>query len=369
MEKPLIILGGNIFACLLACRLKEVLPQIPFIICEESSTLGNHLTTFFSQKDCENSMKWLRPFISNSWSQYKINLSANVRVVSGSYHMIEPRHFHELVNSKLGDHIRLNRSMTPENALKEGSYVLDVRNFCHYKRNAYKKNFLLQLELLDQHNLFNPVIFEMTNEMGGVFRSFSYYPLDKNKLVVNESWYSDNNSIELNQMRREICDFIYSKGWRISKIVREESTSCDFPLSPPVLRNEGERIISLAGLFHDTTGCCLVFATQLIEKMMMTSFRYGEIKQVVKEFRKEIEYNRKFFRNINRQIIEGPSPHIFETIYSSSSTVINRFCTGKMSYIDRSRLSLEKSGRSIGYLAGKIRGNLTTMIHDKGLPS
>jgi hypothetical protein len=150
-------------------------------------------------------------------------------------------------------------------------------------------------------------------------------------------------------MRRSLCESIYEKGWRINRILHEESSFTEIPLSSPVLREES-RVISLAGIFHDTTGCPISYATELIDKMVSTSFRYGELIEVVKAFRKNTESDREYFRYLNKQLLDGNQSRLLEAIYSQSYPVLERFSKGRITFLDRSRITLGKSKKRLSRL-------------------
>lgn len=353
MEKPVIILGGGIWGSLLAFRLKEALPHVKFRLYEESSTLGNHLSCTFRESDCGNSIKWLRPLISKSWSHHHIKFPKFEKWITDNYHLIQPCQLHEKVSERLGDDLRLNNTLTPEFALKEGDFVIDTRHSCHYKKTGFKKHLSLHIEISDDHHLIAPVIFDGGVSQKERFRNLAYYPISERTLIVSDTWYSENQKIDLDEMRRALCESIYSKGWRINKIIREESGFSVLPISAPVIREEG-RVISLAGLFHDTTGCSVPSATELIDRLVSTSFRFGELKEVVKNFRKESEADRQYFRYLNKQLIEDNQSHLFEAIYSQSYPVLERFSKGKLSFLDRSRITFGKSHLKVGGLLSMV---------------
>jgi lycopene beta-cyclase len=342
MDKPVIILGGGIWGSLLAWRLKEALPQVKFRLYEESSSLGGNLATSFRESDCAQAMKWLRPLISKSWNQHHIKFSGFEKWITRSCHMMEGSHLHERLVRRLGEDLRLTNMLTPELALKEGSFVIDTRNTCFYKRTGFKKHLSLHIELSEPHHLNAPVILDGSCPLKERMRTLAYYPMSENSLIICDTWYSENQKINLDEMRRALCDAIYSKGWRIGQILREEISFTDMPFSPPVLREEG-RMLSLAGMFHDTTGNSLPLAVELIDRMVDTSFRFGELREVVRSYRKERERDRDYFRYLNRQMVKENQSTLFEAIYSQSNDVLERFSKGKLTFLDRSRITLGKS--------------------------
>jgi lycopene beta-cyclase len=355
MEKPVIILGGGIWGSLLAMRLKEVLPHIPFRLYEEGSALGNHESISFRESDCRNSMSWLRPLISQSWKQHQMKGEKFEKWITEPFHHIESAKFHEVISSKLDpENLRLSNMMSPEFAIQEGSFVIDARNECFFSKMGFKKNLILEVELTDDHHMIAPVIFDNHVELKEHARHISYYPLTSNTLLINDCWYSDNRQLNLNEMRNSLMETISSRGWKITKVIREETKIMEIPMAPPVIREEG-RVISLAGLFHDTTGSSITMATTLIDQMVKTSFRYGELREVVKKFRNKMEIDRQFLRFMNRLLIDQKQHQVFEVIYKQTSPLIERFSRGDLKVIDRYKILAGKSNYEVGHLLKSVK--------------
>jgi lycopene cyclase len=357
MDKPVIILGGGIWGSLLALRLKDALPEIDFILYEESSVLGQGHTLTFRESDATNSMEWLKPIISQSWEKSQIRLNSKNRTIHEKWHLIAPERLQQVLTRKLGNKLRINKTLTPEFALKDSSFVIDTRNSCYFKRTGFKKNLTYEIEILQGHELRDPVIFDSCVNQKERFRCLSYFPLDSQRILIKDSWYSTNLSIQMDEMRSALGDFISTKGWGSARILREEGHCSELPLSPPVFREEG-RVISLGGLFHDLTGCSIVMATSLIEEMIKTSFRFGELKELIRGFRQKMEFERKYIRLLNQQIMEENPGKMFEFIFSQSDAFLKRFSGLNLSVMDRPRMIA---------LSSKIKAEtiFETMFHSK----
>lgn len=340
MNKPVIILGGGIWGCLLAYKLKESLPEIEFTLYEESSVLGRHEVWTFRESDCLDSIHWLRPFISKTWYEHRINLNDAHKTYYGPCHLIEGQTLHNILLEKLPHHsIRLNNAITLELANQESSFVIDTRDICHFKKCSYKHSMTMELELEVNHGLNNPVLYDTRIANDDSCRIFSYYPLSPNVLLIKDSHFSNASSMNLEELRSGIGRAIQSLGWRVEKVLREEMSTTVLPSSRPIYYQEG-RVISLAGLNHDITGCSIPHATKLIEKMVSTSFRFGEIKEVVTSFRNEIESDRSFLRYVNKLITQKRSHRLMEFIYKEP-LLLESFSRGRLNFVNRSRILWE----------------------------
>jgi lycopene beta-cyclase len=343
MDKPVIILGGGIWGTLLAYRLKEALPEIEFKLYEATSALGNHKTCTFSESDCEDAMTWLDPLISNSWSDHQVKLRSGHKHIKDPYHLIDSDHLHRVTMESLGENVvKLNNKMSMELALKEGEFVIDARNICHYKKTGYRKYLSLEVELEREHGVTSPVIYDGHEEL----RNLHYLPLTETTLLITDYWYSDSKALNTNHMRGALSEFLEHKGWKLKRVIKETIGTSEIPMSHPRVRQEG-RVINLAGIFHDTTGCSIPLAVKLIDRMVRTSFRFGELKEVVSTFRKEAEHDREFLRYMNRLLIEKRRPQIFEAIYSQPQNLIKRFSRGELNVADRYRIKLSSIYNSV----------------------
>ena len=353
MDKPIIILGGGFWGGLLAWRLKEALPGVSFKLYAENSVLGNHQNCSFRQSDCENTFEWLSPLIKRSWGQHHIKCKGFEKWVTDPYHLIESKHFHESIAAKLGEDLVLNNSISTELALASGSFVIDTRNICHYKKTAYRKWMSLEVELQEDHYLIAPVVFDSSVEQNEKFRHLYYLPIDSRRLLIKDFWIAQNKKIDADEMRKELQFIMRLKGWKIKRILTEDFGLGEFPVSSPVIRQEG-RVINLAGIFHDTTGCSIPAASRLIDRMTQTSFRFGELKEVVKNFRNEEEADRKFFRFLNSQLLVENDARVFEAVYSQPYPILERFSKGRLNLLDRPRITLGRSAFRVGGLMNMI---------------
>ncbi len=346
MEKPVIILGDGLLGSLLAYRLRQVLPEIEFKLYEQSSVLGGFEPCSFRSSDCESSLPWLSPLISQSWESHHIKFNKFEKWITDPYHLIDSRRLNEVLKTSIGpDIVKLNNEKSLELALQESSFVIDTRNICHYKKKGFRKHLILEMELVEDHHLIAPVLFNAGVDRKDTFRTIRYFPLSSKKLILKDFWFSENNHINTNEMRNAAIATIGLMGWKIKKVIREDFGISDFPLSSPIIPQEG-RVVSLAGIFHDTTGSSMPLITKLVDRMVKTSFRFGELREVVLTFKNENAIDKKFFQFLNKLMIEDRQ-EIFEAVYQQPYPVLERFSRGELTMFDRSRILFGKSGYQI----------------------
>lgn len=345
-SKPVIILGGGLWGSLLAYRLKTALPHISFKLYESSSSLGGNESYTFHGTDIELSAQiWLRPLVTHSWNTHKVRFPKYEKLLENSYHLISSDRIHEVVSKTLtSESLCLNNEISARLALDEGSFVIDTRNICGYKKCGYQKFLALELELEEPHQIKEPVLLDSTISQRDKLRCIHYLPLSETRIMIKDQRYSSNKELNLHEMKNDLMKIIDFYDWKVKKVVKEESQCRAMPISSPKFRQEG-RVINLAGIFHETTGCSIPAATRLIDQMVATSFRLGELKEVVSNFRKETESDRRFLRFLNRYLVESEPEKqhcFFQDIYQLPKPSLERFLRGSPSFLDRSRIMLGK---------------------------
>lgn len=341
-NKPIIILGGGLWGSLLAYRLKMALPHIPFKLYERTSTLGGHESYTFHGSDIEPAAKvWLRPLITQTWSCHRVRFPKYEKVLKNSFHLIRSDQLHSIVSNTLSsENLCLNNEISASLALNEASFIIDTRNICGFEKCGYQKFLSLELELEQNHNLLEPVLMDSTISQRDKFRCIHYIPISENRIIIKDLRYSSHEELNLFEMKQDLLKIIDINDWKIKRVIREESGCRAMPISSPKYRQEG-RVINLAGIFHDTTGCSIPLATRLIDKMVATSFRQGELKDVVSSFRKNSEGDRKFLRYLNKHLISShpEARHgLYQDIFQLPHSSVEGFLRGQLTFFDRSRI-------------------------------
>lgn len=360
MEKPVIILGGGTWGSLLAYRLKTALPSVPFKLYSENSLLGPAESLTFLESDV-GACQWLHPFVSQSWKEHQISTLSFDRWHQGKIHYISQNKFNDVMMKSLSGSVFHDPSLSLELAQEMGSFVIDTRTQCHYRKKGFKKYLGLEVELTSEHHLIAPVIFDNVVDKKECSRYISYYPTGTRTLFIKDHCYSVNESSELDKMRNDLLVLLKERNWKISRVLKVENEMSTIPLTTPVMQQQN-RVINLSGIFHGTTGSSLPQAVRLIDQLVQTSFRLGEVKEVVKSFKKQEEKYQDFFRHLNHQILVDKNPEVFEAIFCQPQKTIERFYRGNLSLMDRSRVSV---GKTTQQMKGLMQMVLPYSLHSR----
>lgn len=339
-EKPVIIIGAGLWATLLALRVRECLPSVPIKLFGEESQLGEKLAVTFHESDVSpESMKWLEPFISRKWDEFQVSFPRYQRTNAHRICTMEPTHFHQTAREKLGANtVYLNREITPEEAMKAASFVIDTVPRGYYKALGYQKTHGLVLKLVHPHRLTVPVTMDATVPQINGFRYVQALPLTEDTLVVKDVRFSSDPQLYHEDLEPELLRELHQRRWVVGDILERETQFRKIPRESGENFCEG-RIIRLDSFVHDITGDALPDAVRLIDRMVKTSFRLGELKDVMKSYNQERKTRKKLLRFMNRMLYQAKTPcreryQFFESLHSMPLPVRERFYKGDMEVFD-----------------------------------
>ncbi len=339
-EKPVIIIGGGLWGTLLALRMKECLPHVNFRLYEASSQLGEKLPVSFHATDVEaDALHWLSPLSSKSWPEFEVSFPRYRRKIPNRLYTLEPDTFHEMAKAKLGSNtVFLNREITPEEALKEGSFVIDTMARGYYKALGYQKTTGLLVSLSHPHRLQTPITMDASVEQKAGFRYLQMLPVGEKLLMVKDVRFSSDPQLYHEEMETDILEELKRRRFVVETMIKKETEFRKIPRHNEDNFHDG-RVIRLDGFVHDITGDSIPDAVRLIERMVQTSFRLGELKSVMKSYRDERKSKRNLLRHVNRMLYQAKTPcreryQFFQSLNSMSPAIREKFYKGDLEFFD-----------------------------------
>lgn len=342
-ESPVIIIGGGLWGTLLALRVRECLPQVPIKLYGHESHLGEKLAVSFHETDVgPEAMKWLAPFISKSWDEFQVNFPRFKRKICHRLCTMEPVHFHALAREKLGANtVFFNRDISPEEAMEEASFVIDTIPRGYFKALGYQKTHGLVVKIVHPHKLTSPLTMDATVEQKNCFRYLQVLPLSEDTLLVKDVRFSSDPKIYFEDLEPDLLRELHARRWVVGDILERETEFRKIPRDKQENFCNG-KIIRLDSFVHDVTGDTLPDAVRLIERMVKTSFRLGELRSVMKDYLEERRSHRRLIRLMNRLLYQAKSPcgeryRFFESLHSMPVSIRENFYRGELEFIDALR--------------------------------
>lgn len=307
MDKPVTILGGGLIGTLLAIRIRQSMPHLQVQLFEAESHLPikPHIVT---EAEIAKHHLFLAPFICASWKGCLSRTPHSERYHPQETHLVLSKKIEQKARSLLGNKLKLNNNLSPELALPESSFVLDARGVVYHKSKGYRRTCYYLLELKNPHHLVVPVIYDSLQESTSTLYR-AYYPIQENIILVKEVIYQLNNRWS----ESEIAGFFRDKGWSVQRVLRHEVYTEELPLEHPFIPEQG-KLINLAGFYDYVTGCELKAGLDLIEDMVRTSFRFGELKEIVRAHRRRHSSDSDFKLLINQSLMKPKASTLLDTI-------------------------------------------------------
>jgi lycopene beta-cyclase len=166
---------------------------------------------------------------------------------------------------------------------------------------------------------------------------------------VEDTRYSDEAALDPDELRREVRAYAEGRGWRVARVLREETGVLPIPLEgdidlhwrgmAPGVACAGLR----AALIHPTTGYALPEAVGLAEQISSLSPLTSAALRVAVEARSRAVWRRgRFYRFLNRMLFRAAEPGrrylVLQHFYGLPAGVIHRFYAGRSSLLDRLRI-------------------------------
>lgn len=361
MKTDLILVGGGLANGLIAARLRQLRPQLRILLLERDATLGgNHTWSFHGTDVSPAQLDWLTPFIEQSWPHYEVHFPGRARQLNGSYHSVFAERFNAVIRERLRpdeivtgcevtvlspEHVELadgRRFEAPaviDGRGDPGGSALDVR---------FQKFVGQLVELETPVSMTGPMLMDATIDQEDGFRFMYTLPLTGDRLLIEDTRYSDTPALARVTMRSAIAAYARERGWRIRRILREEEGALPvvlggdlgaFLAERPDIPRSGIR----AGLFHYTTGYSLPEAVRLADDLAaQAELRSARLAPWIVARSKSLWQRGGYFRMLNRMLfLAGPPEEryrVLEHFYRLPDDLVSRFYAGTPTWGDRLRI-------------------------------
>ena len=330
--------GGGLWGGLLAYRLHQLHPELDFKLYEKGPSFGGNHTWSFNESDVSTeAIEWLRPFITHRWDGYSVIFPKYKRDFSSKYYSISSERFHEVLQKTLPEEKKALNTICPENQCLDATGLYSFND----QHVGYQKFVGLQLKLKSKHNIEQPILMDSSVAQIDGFRFIYYLPFSETEILIEDTRYSDNVSLDEVQIKRDLEKIIYQKGWEIQSLIRVEKGALPLPFYS--LNQENDPTPTLAGIFHDVTGYSLPDAVRLIDQIVeKKEISLKNLQNIILDYRNERTPDRKYFQLLNRLMFQAAEPEqrykVLQHFYKLPQPLIERFYQGELRNQDRFRI-------------------------------
>jgi lycopene beta-cyclase len=349
-----ILLGGGLANGLLAFRLAAVRKDLRFALFERGETLGGNHTWCFHQSDVSPStFAWLEPLISRRWSGHSVEFKTLSRTLSGTYCCIRSEDFHQKLMQTLGSRVHLAQAATvdhqkPDTVIDAGGQrhtapvVIDGSGFSldRFPQCGFQKFLGLELRLRSPHQLVDPVLMDARVEQRDGFRYVYCLPFDSDRVLIEDTCYSNDPAIDAPGYRQRLLQYAESKGWPILDVVREECGVLPITLTGDVPTHSIATVGVKAGFFNAATGYSLPAAAHVADVLAgVRPFNADTVMSTLKKLQREHWASQSFVRMLNRMLFRAADPllreRVFTAFYQHDQALVFRFYAGRLTAFDK----------------------------------
>jgi lycopene beta-cyclase len=351
--------GLGLANALAAVRIRTLHPHLRIAGFDACVDVGVGRTwSFFASDVTPAQLDWLRPLLRHQWPAYEVRFPGFRRVVhtplcilsgpalgaalSGIAHAAELRE------------VLPDRVVLADGASVQAGAVLDGRGArpTAALRCGWQKFLGQEVRLSAPHGLKHPVLMDACVEQIDGFRFMYLLPYGPDRLLVEDTRYSDTRDLLPRTAHCEIADYVAAQGWVVEEVLAEEAGTLPVVLdgdidafwnevgsAPPV----GMR----AGLFHPLTGYSLPTAVALAEAVSATLPASPEtIRRMIEDQARTRWRRQSFYRLLSRLLFEAGEPEerwrIFRRFFGLRRPLIERFFAGRSTTLDRARVLVGK---------------------------
>lgn len=359
-DADLVLVGGGLANALIAWRLRQARPDLRLLLLEAGATLGGNHTWSFHAADLDAAQHaWLAPLVAHRWDRYTVRFAAFTRQLEGGYASITSSRLHEVIAARLAPCVRLDTPVAGVEptrvALRDGTSltagaVLDGRGLppAHGLRLGWQKFIGREIELAQPHGLAGPILMDATVPQRGGYRFVYTLPLAERRVLVEDTFYADDEGLDGARIRDDIAAYVAAQGWRAERLVREEHGVLPIVLEgdPAAWWDDGSRIARTglsAALFHPTTGYSLPEAVRLADVIAaLPDLRADALFDAVRAHALQRWRAQGFYRLLNRMFFEAAVPQerwrVMQQFYRRPEALIERFYAGRITALDQLRI-------------------------------
>jgi lycopene beta-cyclase len=223
---------------------------------------------------------------------------------------------------------------------------------------GFQKFLGLELRCHAPHGETAPVIMDASVSQDDGYRFVYTLPLAPDRILIEDTYYADGASLDVNLLRQKIASYAAARGWRIAEELRAETG-----VLPVVLAGDIETFwanvpahaapIGLrAALFHPTTGYSLPDAVRLADEIAaLPSLTTWSVRQFVEARSKRLWRERGFYRMLNRMLFLAAEPRqryeVLQRFYRLPDVLIARFYASASTGADKARILIGRPPVSI----------------------
>jgi lycopene beta-cyclase len=371
-----ILVGGGLQNGLLALALLDRQPGVRLVLIEKAPALGgNHTWCFHADDVPEAARALVAPLVAQRWPGYEVRFPGLTRALDTTYAAVTSATLDRVVRSRLagapGCELLLDSEaievgggevMLGNGRVLAGELVIDARGPERSSVDAactgYQKFLGLEVRLRTPHGLDRPMLMDATVPQTDGFRFFYTLPLDRDRLLIEDTYFSDTPDLDRDAIGAEIRAYAAAHGHAIADVVRAESGVLPLPWQPPEVEDaipgQPLRAGYQGGWFHPVTGYSFPLAVRLalyVASTPIAGVLGPGLSRLVREHRKQMQYGCRLNKMLFQWFPPDQRYNVLERFYRLPEPTIRRFYALALTAGDRARILMGKPPRGMSLRA------------------
>jgi len=376
-----LLVGGGLQNALIAAALAHYRPNAQVAIVEAGSRLGgNHVWCFHADDVSERAAAFVEPFVVRRWPKYRVRFPSYERMLEDPYAAVTSEALHARLTRLSANgrvHLMLGRvARSVETGCVEldsgeelrARVVVDARGPERFPQSeiiGYQKFVGLELEVAPESAPAEPTLMDCIVPQQGGLRFFYVLPLAPNRVLVEDTYFSDHRELDDAACEAEILGYAARNGLVVRGIARRERGVLPLPSRVPRIESGAGLIRGgyQGGWFHPTTGYSFPLAARLATTI--ATALDDELPERLAELAAHTARQQRFAVLLNRMLFRGFVPEnrraAFERFYRLPAETVRRFYSLSLRPTDRARIVCGRPPRGLS-----ARGLLSALSNPSG---
>lgn len=354
----ILLAGGGLASSLIALHMKRVRPELRVGVVDATPEPAPHTWCLF-ESDLEEGWQALPITPDHVWGGYGVEFPEHNRALATEYGCLTSASLRGTLRETLGEDLVVGTAkvVTPQGVtcedgrLLSGKVTIDGRGArpSSHLQLGWQKFVGLELQLRRPHGLERPIVMDATVRQLDGFRFIYVLPLAPDRVLVEDTRYSDGAVVDRNAFKAEILRYARGQGWLIADVLGEEEGVLPVVLGGDIQAfwREADRQTPQVGMrgafFHPTTGYSFPDAIRTARVIEQHLDRGSErLAEALKEASIRSWRERSFYRLLNRMLYKAAEPEhrygVLQRFYRLPEPLIERFYAGRTTFADKARV-------------------------------
>ena len=374
MDVDYALVGGGLQNGLIALAIRHHQPSARIAMIERGPAPGGNHTWCFHAGDLPaGADAWIAPLVVAQWPGYHVAFPEHCRHLDAPYACVSSDRLAEHVRAALavdgsalhvltsavtvGANAIVARRDTGEVLAIRARAVIDARGPDHRGDEpcGWQKFVGLELRTAAPHGLTEPVLMDATVPQVDGFRFMYVLPLAPDRLLVEDTYFSDGTHLDATAIRGEILRYAEARGWTVATIEREETGVLPLPWDGTRPSTTAPLVAGYAGgWFHPVTGYSFPIAARLAA--FIAARDAGELHgRALDGLAAEQARQQQFAYGLNKMLFRWFPPdqrrNVLERFYKLPEPVVRRFYALEMRRFDQARILVGRPPRGMSWRA------------------